>query len=132
MTSLRFTDVDSGNSTITYRRPDGTFRTLTLLDAPGQDTNEDAAAAFQNLIQKTDIDAEVNLSDLPVDDPEHRDNFQNLNAAKEFFAALYGNKVFIETRPPGNQFWRITRIEVVRITWDAVNSVYNVKVSINV
>ncbi len=130
MPSLQFTNVDSGNREITYRRPDGTFRTLTLLDAPGQETDEEIAAAFQNVIQITDIDVEFNLADLPLDDPEHRDNFQNFNAAVAFFEATYpSGNVFLDTRPPGNQWWRITRNEVVSVIWDAANSVYQVKVS---
>ena len=126
MPSFRFTAIRSNE--IDYRRPDASTRTLTLVDAlaAGGDSVK-VAIIWQDLIQ-AEIDKEDRLDSLPVDDPEHDDNFTNLAQAEAFFATLYpAGNVFIERRQ--GVLWRVTRNEVVGVTWDAVNSVYNVKVS---
>ena len=125
MPSFHFLDVRGAE--IDYRRPDRSTRTLTLADVV-DGAPDKIAIAWQELIQ-AEIDKEDRLDSLPTEDPEHADNFQNLRQAEDFYATKY---------PAGNAFpeqrqgvlWRVTRPEVVEITWDAVNSVYNVKVSV--
>ena len=121
MPSFRFTAVRADE--IDYRRPDATTRTLTLADVAVPDGDPvKIAVAWQALIQ-AEIDKEERLDSLPLDDPER--NFKNLSEAQAFFASEYpAGNVFIEKRT--GALWRITRNEVVSITWDVA---YDVKVS---
>ena len=66
------------------------------------------------------------LDSLPTEDPEHSDNFNSLTQAKALFALAYpSGNVFIERRQ--GVLWRVTRNEVVGVTWNG--SAYQVKVS---
>ena len=96
-------------------------RSVTLADIAVVDGDQvKIAAAYQFLIQNQ-IDVERAQSDLPLDDPER--DFR----AQDFETLYPAGNVFLERRGP--DVIRVTRNEVVRITWDSVNSVYNVGVS---
>ncbi len=130
MPSFRFTEVRHVLGEFDIDHPLAGPSTITPADVGGDPSNQVGLSQLVEAFIQISLDLEINLDDLPVEDPEHRDNFTNFNQAETFFEDLYpAGNVTVEVRQPGNQWWRITRSEIVRVTWDAVNSVYIVKVS---
>ncbi len=130
MPSFRFTEVRHVLGEFDIVHPLTGPDTITPADVGGDPSSQIGLANLVEAFIQQTIDLEDNLDDLPVEDPEHRDNFNNFKQVETFFENLYpAGNVTVEVRQPGNQWWRVTRNEVVSVTWDAVNSVYNVKVS---
>lgn len=121
MPSFQFKEVFHDQNEIDYELADRVSRSVTLADIAVTDGDQvKIAAAYQFLIQGQ-IDSEIVQSDLPLDDPER--DFR----ARDFEDLYPAGNVFLERRGPN--LIRVTRNEVVRISWDSVNSVYNVGVS---
>lgn len=121
MPSFKFKDVRTDSNEIDYELGDRTSKQITESDTKIIDGDRTKMAVeFQAKIQ-SQIDSVILQDDLPRDDVER--GF----TAGDFEDAYPNGNVFLEIR--GSDLVVVTRNEVVSVTFDSVNGVYNVKVS---